>query len=222
VSTPASVSATASPAATAHTVSVGTGGHARATLRVLTGTTVLKVNLADFGAGGSLVRVLTPAGAPAARLSTSDDAAGREVDLSADNAPVVTVTLNSRVTWQLELDGGTTRTEADLRNASLAGLAFTAGSSVIDVALPSPAGRVPIRLAGGASVFSLSLPSAAQAQLTAGGGAGEVSLEGADHVGVAGGSVFATPGWTPGVAAFDIDATSGASRIAVSARASGS
>jgi hypothetical protein len=54
--------------------------------------------------------------------------------------------------------------------------------------------------------------------VTAGGGAGEVSLEGRDHLGVAGGSVFTTPGWTAGAPGFDIDATAGASRVAVTAR----
>ena len=210
---------TTPPAAIAHTTSVDTSGHTRATLRVLTGTTLLQIGLADFGTGGSLVRVVTPPGAPAARLQTGGSGGDPVVDLSASGAPTVTVTLNSRVTWQLDLGGGTTQTVADLRGGRLAGLAFTAGSSVIDVALPSPAGRVPIRLAGGASVFSLSLPSGVQAQVTAGGGAGEVSLEGQTRVGVAGGSVFSTPGWAPGVAGFAIDATAGAARITVTARA---
>ena len=56
--------------------------------------------------------------------------------------------------------------------------------------------------------------------MTAAGGAGEISLEGQDHVGVAGGSVLTTPGWAPGVAGFDIDATAGAARVAITARAS--
>lgn len=210
------------PAATAHTVSLDTDGRAQATLEVLSGTTVLEIGMADLGTAGSLLRVVTPPGAPAARLWTDDVAPGGSVvDLTASNAPTVTVTLNTRVRWRLELGGGTSRTSADLRRGQVAGIAFTAGSSVISLALPRPHGAVPVQLAGGASEFSLSLPSGVPAQVTAGGGAGEVSLEGADHVGVAGGSVFTTPGWTQGGAGFDIDATSGASRIAVTARAGG-
>jgi hypothetical protein len=56
--------------------------------------------------------------------------------------------------------------------------------------------------------------------VTAVGGAGEVSLEGQDHVGVAGGSVFTTPGWAAGGSGFDIDATAGAALVTVTARAS--
>lgn len=207
------------PTATAHTASLDTGGRTQATLEVLTGTTVLDIGMADLGTAGSLLRVVTPPGAPAARLETDDGAGGSVVDLTASNAPTVTVTLNTRVRWRLELGGGTSRTSADLRRGQVTGIAFTAGSSVISLALPRPHGTVPIQLTGGASNFSLSLPSGVPAQVTASGGAGEVLLEGADHVGVAGGSVFTTAGWTQGEAGFAIDATSGASRIAVTARA---
>jgi hypothetical protein len=54
--------ATAS-AITAHTVSMTVGGRTRATLDVLTGTTVLTIGTASFGPGGSLLTVTTPAGA---------------------------------------------------------------------------------------------------------------------------------------------------------------
>ena len=208
------------PTATAHTVSLDANGRTQATLEVLSGTTVLTIGMADLGAAGSLLRVVTPPGAPAAQLRTDDGTSGGSVvDLTASNAPAVTVTLSTRVRWRLALGGGTSRTSADLRQGQVTGIAFTAGSSVISLALPRPQGSVPIQLAAGASEFSLSLPSGVPAQVTAGGGAGEVSLEGADHVGVAGGSVFTTPGWAQGTAGFDIDATSGASRIAVTARA---
>jgi hypothetical protein len=51
--------------------------------------------------------------------------------------------------------------------------------------------------------------------VTAVAGAGAVSLDGRDHVGVAVGSVFTTPGWAPGTTGFDVDAVKGAARIAV-------
>ena len=46
----------------------------------------------------------------------------------------------------------------------------------------------------------------------------DVLTVGQEHTGVAGGSVFATAGWAPGVAGFDIDATAGVSQITVTAR----
>jgi hypothetical protein len=95
-----------------------------------------------------------------------------------------------------------------------------AGSDVISLALPRPHGSVPVRLAGGASQFLLSLPEGVPVRVSAVGGAGDVSLEGQNHVGVAGGSVFTTPDWAAGTGRFDIDATAGASQVTVTARAS--
>jgi hypothetical protein len=221
-----SPTASNSSATAAHTASLLAGGRTTATLDVLTGTTTLTIDVAKFGPGGPLLRVSTPAGDPAPQLrvldtnGTAQPAQGSPVDLSANNASAVTVTLNAAVSWQLDLGGGSSRTDADLRGGQVSGIVFSAGSSVISLALPQPHGLVPISLAGGASQFLLSLPAGVPAQVTAGGGASEVSLEGQNHVGVAGGSVFTTPGWAANTAGFDIDATAGASRITVTARAS--
>jgi hypothetical protein len=136
------------------------------------------------------------------------------------SASPVTVTLNARVSWQIDLDGGASRTDVDLRGGQLSGIAFNAGSNLVTLALPRPHGSVPVQMAGGASDFQLSLPTGVPARVTAGGGASEVSLEGQAHTGVEGGSVFTTAGWAPGVAGFDIDATAGVSTITVTARAS--
>jgi hypothetical protein len=213
--------ASSPPASHTATLTVA-NGRSDATLNVLTGTAVLKIGMADFGAGGALVRVSTPKNDPPPHLrdTTAQPGGSTVVDLSAAGASAVTVTLNTAVRWQLNLGGGTTRTSADLRGGQVTGIAFTAGSDIISLALPQPHGSVPVRLAGGASRFLVSLPSGVQARVTAGGGAGEVSLEGQGHVGVAGGSVFTTPGWAAGAAGFDVDATAGAAQVTVTARAS--
>jgi hypothetical protein len=206
-----------------HTATLAAGGRPDATLDVLTGTAALKIGTADFGAGAALLKVSTPAGDPPPHLRETDPGAGQPgqgtvIGLSAPGASAVTVTLNAAVRWRLVLGGGTTRTTADLRGTEVTGIAFTAGSDVISLALPRPRGHVPVQLAGGASQFLLSLPGGVPARVTAEGGAGEVSLEGQDHVGVAGGSVFTTRDWTGGAPGFDIDATAGAARVAVTAR----
>ncbi len=207
-----------------HTATLAADERSSATLDVLTGTAALKIGVADFGASGTLLRVSTPTADPPPQLREASGPAqpgqGTVVDLSAPGAAAVTVTLNAAVSWRLVLGGGTTRTTADLRGGQVTGIAFTAGSDVISLALPRPRGSVPVQLAGGASQFLLSLPGGVPARVTAAGGAGEISLEGQDHVGVAGGSVLTTPGWAPGVAGFDIDATAGAARVAITARAS--
>lgn len=77
-----------------------------------------------------------------------------------------------------------------------------------------------VAAAAGASRLQLSLPGGVPARVTAAAGAGEVSLDGQDHVGVAAGSVFTTPAWAPGAAGYDVDATAGAARITVTTQAS--
>ena len=128
----------------------------------------------------------------------------------------VRVVLNAAVTWSLDLAGGTQRTAADLRGGQVAGVAVTAGSAELDVSLPRPAGTVPFLLAGGVSLFRLSLPGGVPAQVTVAGGASFVSIDDQNLTGIAGGTVLTPPGWATASSRFDIDATSGFSRLTVS------
>jgi hypothetical protein len=215
------------PKSPSRTVSLPVGGHSRATLEVLTGTPMLHIGTANLGAGGTLIKVTTAAGSTVPKLRMTSGAGGSTgtaasalVTLSVQNAPALTVTLNSAVAWQLDLAGGSTQTIADLRNCQLAGLSFTKGSDVIDIQLPRPAGSVPVDLAAWASRFTLALPPGVQARVTAVKGAGEVSLYGAAHTAVTAGSVFTTASWSQGTAGFDIDATAGAAHITVTTEAS--
>jgi len=211
----------AAPAPAPHAASLPADGRSRATLHVVTGTLVLTIGVADLGASGTLLRAVTPAGSPPPQLrlagggATARSGKNAVIYLSAKDASAVTVTLNAAVSWQLDFAGGTRRTVADLRDGQVSGVAVTKGSSVIDLTLPRPRGSVPVRLAAGTGQFLLRLPSGVPVRVTAAAGAGEVSLGGRDHTRVAIGSVFTTPGWAPGMTGFDIDATAGAARVAV-------
>ena len=225
-----SVSSSSAPAPSVpHTVSLpmtdlpGSGTGSGATVKVLTGTPKLTIGVANLGVTGSLVRVSTPAGSPAAQVQVTGGAGpggSALVAVSAKDAASVTVTLNIAVGWRLELASGTKQTIADLRHGRVASIAITAGSDVLSLLLPAPRGSVPIRLAAGASQLLLSVPHGSAIRITAVKGAGQVSLLGVKHVAVRGGSVFTTPGWAAGLAGFDVDATAGAARLTVTARAS--
>jgi hypothetical protein len=203
-----------------HVATLAADGHAGATLQLITGTPTLTIGVADLGVTGTLLRVSTPAASPAPQLRTAGGAGNPVVSLSAADASAITVTLNAAVSWQLDLAAGTTRTVADLVGGLVAGIAVTKGSDVIDLTLPRPDGAVTVRLAAGASRLQLSLPGGVPARVNAAAGAGEISLDGHDHVGVAAGSVFTTPSWAPGVAGYDVEATAGAARITVTTQAS--
>jgi len=210
-------------------VSLPADGHSGATLEIRSGTTLLDVKVANLGGtSGRLLRASVPGDAPRPEITVASgdgrERSGKDelVFLSAsDGASAVTVTLNAAVTWRLDFAGGTERTAVDLRGGRVAGITVVAGSDIVDLALPRPRGTVPVLLSGGASQFLLSLPGGVPVRVTAAGGAGEVSLDGATHTGVGGGSVFATPGWWPGASGapgapgFNVDATAGAARVSV-------
>ncbi len=207
--------------AASHVVSMSTAGRTSAALKITAGTPVLDVSVGKLG--GTLLRVSTPDDAPVRPVLSGSDlivlsltGGGTPGGHGSGSGYVVKVVLNSAVTWSLDLAGGTQRTVADLRGGKVGGIAVTAGSDVLDVSLPRPAGTLPFLLAGGASQFLLSLPGGVPAQVTVGGGASFVSVDDQNLTGVAGGTVLTPPGWATATSRFDIDATSGFSRLAVS------
>ena len=206
-----------------HVVSMATAGRTSAALKITAGTPVLELSVGTLG--GTLLRVSTPddaqvrpvlSGSGLIRLSLAGagPAYGQGSGHSQGSGYAVKVVLNSAVTWSLDLAGGTQYTEADLRGGKVGGIAVTAGSDVLEVSLPKPAGTLPLLLAG-ASQFLLSLPGGVPAQVTVGGGASFVSVDDQNLTGVAGGTVLTPPGWATATSRFDIDATSGFSRLTV-------
>ncbi len=208
-----------------HVASMPRGDRTSAALKVTAGTPFLDVSMGKLG--GTLLRVSAPDDAPVRPVLSGSPSALIVLSLAGASAVsgqehgrgsgyVVRVVLNSAVTWSLDLAGGTQRTEADLRGGKLGGIAVTAGSDVLDVSLPRPAGTLPFLLAGGVSQFLVSLPGGVPAQVTVGGGASFVSVDGQDLTGVAGGTVLTPPGWATATSRFDIDAISGFSQLTVS------
>jgi hypothetical protein len=215
-----------------HAVSVSRGNLTRAALKVTSGTPFLEVSMGRLG--GTLLRVSTPDDAPVRpvlsgsqlivlSLTGADGAGsgGAGSGGAGGSGYTVRVVLNSAVTWSIDLAGGTEHTEADLRGGRVAGLAVTAGSDVLDVTLPRPAGTLPFLLAGGVSEFRLSLPGGVPAQVRVGGGASFVSIDDQTLTGIAGGTMLTPPGWAAAATRFDIDAISGFSRLTVSRWSSG-
>ena len=203
-----------------HVASMSRDGRASAALKVAGGTPVLDISVGKLG--GTLLRVRTPDGAPVrpvlsgSALITLSLTGAQGGGQGQGSGYAVQVVLNSAVTWSLDLAGGTELSKVNLRGGKVGGIAVMAGSDVLDVSLPRPAGTLPFLLAGGVSQFLLSLPGGVPAQVTVGGGASSVSLDGQDLTGVAGGTVLTPPGWAAATSRFDIDATSGFSQLTVS------
>jgi hypothetical protein len=211
-----------------HVVSMPVAGRGSATLEITSGTPVLTITVARLG--GTLLRVSTPDSAPVRPVlsgtapvvlslvgSGGTGGTGGTAGDHGHSAPyAVSVVLSSAVVWNLDLAAGTQRTSADLRGGRVGAIAVTAGSDILDVTLPRPARTVALRLTGGASQFLISLPGGVPAEVTVGGGASYVTVDGQSRIGVAGGTVLTSTGWSTATSRFDIDAIAGVSRLTVS------
>jgi hypothetical protein len=207
-----------------HTVTLAadalaTGRLHRATLAIVSGAATVTVTAAVMP--GKLLRASTPAdsdvrpelvrSAGRVELFLGGAAGGRP----GGGPSAVTVELNEATSWQLQFSGGASQTILDLRNAKVAGIDFTAGSSLIQMLLPRPAGTATITLAGGASQVSMAVPAGVPARLQLDGGASTATLAGLTHTGIAGGTVLTGPGWAHAVKRYDVFAPAGVSDIAV-------
>jgi len=207
-----------SASSSAHVASLPLAGRSQAELEVTSGTSVLDFSVANLH--GALLRASIPDGAPVRPVLSGSapivlSLAGDGTTSARSTDYAVTVVLSSSVVWSLDFAAGTQRTEADLRGGRVSGIAVTAGSDILDMSLPRPSGTLPFLLAAGVSQFLISLPSGVPAQVTVGGGASYVSMGNQDLTGIAGGTVLTPPGWATATSRFDIDATSGFSRLAV-------
>jgi hypothetical protein len=192
-------------------------GLRRASLAVLTGAASVTVIAAAMP--GKLLRAWTPAGSGVRPRLV---AVNGQVQLftvgtgqGGGGPDAVQVELSSSVAWQLQFSGGSSETTLDLGGGHVSAIDFTAGSSLISMSLPRPAGTVPITLAGGASQVDLAAPNGVQVWLRLYGGASQATLDGRTYTGLAGGTVLAPPGWAAASSRYDVDAPAGVSMMTV-------
>lgn len=179
-----------------------------ATVDVVSGATAVTVRTADLGT--DRVRAVTPEGAG---ITPALDVEGAVVSVhlvqtGQPGPAAVTVLLDRRVRWQVRLSGGATSEQLDLSGARLSGVDFAAGATRIDLRLPTPDRTVPVRMAGGATQFTVHVPTGVAAGVRVGGGAGSTEVDGARRSGLPGGTVLST---ATAVARYDVDAVAGVS-----------
>lgn len=188
-------------------------GRQHAELAVVSGSDTVVVRAADLG--DQLFRASAPAGS---RVAPVVDVTGSAVRVSltgsgGDGAAGLVVELNDQVRWRIRLDGGAKQATIGMAEGRLAGLDFGAGNARIEASLPVPRGTVPVRMAGGASVFDLRLPRHIATQVRIAGGAGSVTIDGTVHTGIPGGTVYTPEGWDRATDRYLIDNTAGVSAL---------
>jgi DNA-binding MarR family transcriptional regulator len=131
--------------------------------------------------------------------------AGQRIDASTHwRRDAVELVLNASLPWSVELRGGATRLDADLRDLRLVSLAIAGGAGPVTVTVGAPSGVVPIRVSGGVGDLLVTRPARTAATLSVEGGYRSATLDG-------------TMAWSPGRIETP-DAASSADRFAVEVR----
>ena len=125
------------------------------------------------------------------------------------------VRLSPAASWAIEIRGGVSHWDSDLRSLELRGIEVRGGVSKVDLRLPRPTGSSIIRVSGGASHLTLRRPAGVPARLQIGGGASKLELD-AQYLGAVGGPVrLETPEYANATDRYEVEIGGGASQIRV-------
>jgi hypothetical protein len=125
------------------------------------------------------------------------------------------ITISPSVAWAIDIDGGVSHWDGDLRNVDLAGIDVRGGLSHVNLQLPRPAGSVRVHVSGGASSLTLRRPIGVGARVQIGGGVSKLALD--DQVfGAVGGPVaLETPEYSTDGDRYTVEIGGGASKITI-------
>jgi DNA-binding MarR family transcriptional regulator len=103
--------------------------------------------------------------------------------------------LNPSATWSIEVDGGITDLDADLRDVPFGGMHIRGGANHLSLRLPQPSGTVRIGLEGGSSEIRVNRPAGVPVSVVAEGGIAQLRLDGARQQASATDLRLETPGY---------------------------
>jgi hypothetical protein len=129
------------------------------------------------------------------------------------------VGLNTSIPWQIELRGGVSNLDADLRDLQLSSLVITGGVSDADILLPPPMGTIQIHIASGVSNLRIFHPQAVPARLRVGGGISRLVFDDQLYPSVGGGIQLETPEYKAESNRYEIVVSSGVSNLVVRTQA---
>lgn len=142
------------------TVTAPLGGRTTASFELVAATTKVTVKAQDLG--GDLYRITTAAGSgtvPSPALAKNRV----QLHLTPQGAGAtgkVTVVLSSKVKWTLRFVGGADEQIVDLRGGRIGSVDVLGAARRLELALPAPAGTVPVRITGAVEDLSITAPSA--------------------------------------------------------------
>jgi hypothetical protein len=127
------------------------------------------------------------------------------------------IALSGRVPWALEVHGGAARLRAELAQGEITELEVSGGASHVDLDLPAPGRRVPVRFGGGISQVSVLRPRDVPVRLSMGGGAARIALDD-QRFGAVGGPLELQSGRTDVDGGYDVHVGGGAHALTIATR----
>ncbi|MET8149363.1 hypothetical protein ACIBSW_34415 [Actinoplanes sp. NPDC049668] len=198
-------------AAAAHTATAAREGRTAAGFDLVDGAKQVTLRAVDLG--DALYRISTPDSGDA--VPRAEELDGR-IRLRLDgDAQSVDIALNSAVRWDLRMAGGADLSTIDLSAGRVGGVDLTGGASRISLTLPRPDGTLGVRMSGGVSLFDVRTAGGVPVRVRIGAGAGQVTVDGLRHAGVAAGKTFTPAAWDGAVDRVDVDAAAGMSALTV-------
>jgi hypothetical protein len=197
------------------TISAPLDGRKAASFELVAATT--KVNVKTQDLGDRLYRI-TSADDTLPIAVLSDDRV--QLHLTADDTNAdgqVEVLLSTKVRWALRFVGGADQQVVDLTSGKVSGLQVLGGSRRLQLALPKPAGTVPISVTGSIEDFSITSPKDSPVRVQVESGAKTVAAGNRTLRDVKPGSTLTPKGWNvPN--RYDVDAAARVTLLSVDAR----
>jgi AcrR family transcriptional regulator len=126
------------------------------------------------------------------------------------------LSLSPATLWEIRIEGGARRLDADLQSLRLDSFTVSGGISRATVHLPLPAGTVPLRVLGGVDTLHIERPSSAAIRLRLARDSSRVSLDGVRLGSAGGGTTWESPDYASVLDRYDLEMSSGVSGLTIS------
>lgn len=125
------------------------------------------------------------------------------------------LTLNASIPWKLELRGGVSKLDADLRDVAVELVSVSGGASHVDFGLGAPKGSVPIRIRGGAHKLSIRRPADVPISVRVTGGAARLALDSMYFGAIGGPARLESPDYPGSSNHYDVEITGGVNGLTI-------
>jgi hypothetical protein len=124
--------------------------------------------------------------------------------------------LNERIPWEIDVRGGATRLQANLRALSVLGVWLRGGVVQVTLDLPEPTGTVPVQVGGGAKDLRILRPKRVPIRVQVGGGVSQLAID-TLQLGAVGGTMrWESPDYENASDRYDVQVRGGAQNLSIS------